>query len=345
MIYSGFDPSSISGKNILIKTFMFESGLWYLAKSLGDILSKSNNVSYIPKARYTRAGSIYVRSYPRMLNRAELIGVSHVGFSNNTPIGPQVYKSIRKHDADIIISFETLMSNSSWISYCKNRSDVEIYDVPMPEWVTKKSLISRRYSIFDKILCLTQQSLDVFRGYHNATPCGWKYMEDKGVVKRNDRIIFYHPASINTEFSTKNTDVVLMSMKKFINSRKLDVPVSLIVTGNLPGNSKDLCSGLEDILIINNYVDRQGVFNILEESNCLIAPSKIEGLGLSFFEAKAFGCSIITTNYPPMSNYGDYLCDIAGTEPGIGETRLAKVKVDDLTMEVNKYYEDFINGR
>ena len=26
---------SLSGKNVLIKTFLFESGLWYLAKSLG----------------------------------------------------------------------------------------------------------------------------------------------------------------------------------------------------------------------------------------------------------------------------------------------------------------------
>ena len=69
-----FEKNKIKNKRILIKTFTFESGLWYLAKSLGDALSENgNDVCYISKAKYVKEGrsSIFKRTYPEPLNYSE----------------------------------------------------------------------------------------------------------------------------------------------------------------------------------------------------------------------------------------------------------------------------------
>ena len=68
--------SEISGKNILIKTFLFESGLWYLAKSLGDMLEgNDNNVYYMSKARYALEDGMFIRKYPKPKHKNMLDGL------------------------------------------------------------------------------------------------------------------------------------------------------------------------------------------------------------------------------------------------------------------------------
>jgi cell division GTPase FtsZ/glycosyltransferase involved in cell wall biosynthesis len=340
-----FDISSIKNKRILIKTFMFESGLWYLAKSLGDILSKNNYVHYIPKAKYTNSGRMFSRSYPEPNNKNEFVEMNFDEFSVENSVEEQISKCIDKYNIDLIISFETLMECGQWVVNCKIKHDVEIYDVPMPEWTTKRFIESDAYKSFDKIVCLTDSCGDIFKNYNNAVRSNWLYMNKKKIEKSDDVVRFYHPASLNLKFSTKNTSNVIDAFLSFLNMDDFPVPVELVLTGGISDEYSDKCSGHDNILIIDNYIDRQGVFDILEKTNCLISPSKREGLGLSFFEAKAFGCSIITTNYPPMSDYGDYLCKVSSLVSDEKIIPLAVVKSEDILNQLKKYYEEFIMAK
>jgi len=340
-----FDISSVKNKRILIKTFMFESGLWYLAKSLGDILSKNNYVHYIPKARYTDSGRRFSRSYPEPNNKDEFVDINFDEFSAENSVEGQISKCIDKYNIDLVISFETLMECGQWVVNCKIKHDVEIYDVPMPEWTTKRFVESDAYKSFDKIICLTDSCSDIFKDYNNVVRSNWLYMKKKEVEKSDDVVRFYHPASLNLKFSTKNTSNVIDAFLSFLNTSDLQTPVELILTGGISDEHSDRCNEHDNILIINNYIDRQGVFDILEKTNCLISPSKREGLGLSFFEAKAFGCSIITTNYPPMSDYGDYLCKVSSLVSDEKIIPLAVVKSEDILNQLEKYYEEFIMAK
>jgi cell division GTPase FtsZ/glycosyltransferase involved in cell wall biosynthesis len=342
---SGFEISSIKNKNILIKTFIFESGLWYLAKSLGDILSKNNNVFYIPKARYVNNGGRFTRTYPDPNTLSDFSDIIFEKFDTKLSVEHQVSKSIEKYGADLIISFETLMENGQWVMKCKSKYDIDIFDIPMPEWVTKRFVNSRSYRIFDKVLCLTGQCKDVFKSYDNAHLAGWKYIDEEFVEKNDSSITFYHPGSLNSNFSTKNTNNVIRAFISFLKLKDFEVPVKLIVTGGLSEQLAAQCNDIDNILIINNYIDRQGVFDILKKTNCLIAPSRREGLGLSFFEAKAFGCSIITTDYPPMSEHGDYLCKASGLTKDEKIIPLVNIEPESILVELKKYYEEFIMAK
>ena len=123
-----FSVYNISNKRILIKTFLFESGLWYLAKSHGDILSANGNyVWYIPKAKYSSVGGSFKRGYPDPRNKSEFSDINIENFSEKAPVGSQILRAVKRHNADLIISFETLMQTGQWINEIKNKTGVEVY--------------------------------------------------------------------------------------------------------------------------------------------------------------------------------------------------------------------------
>ena len=219
-----------------------------------------------------------------------------------------------------------------------------IYDVPMPEWVTKSYVDNKSYKVFDKILCLTDVSYEIFKDYKNATKCSWDYVDRDLFFEPKDRacdlLRFYHAASINPDSSSKNTLEVVKAFNKF-SSEVRALPVELTITGNLTEDEFCEAGGSNNILI-NNCLDRQEISELYRSTHCIIAPSKREGLGLAFFEAKASGCSIITSNCTPMMGHSKYLCEIGSYTKDKSLVPLANIHCDEILNQLIKYYEDFI---
>src|SRR5690606_9011969 len=107
---------------VLIKTYCFESGLWYLAKSLGDQLKKQGHkVYYVPKSKYQMMSASFRRTYPEPHNPADFEDENILRMTPEQTINEQLHKYIVKYDIKYLISFETLMEKGNWITLLKRR--------------------------------------------------------------------------------------------------------------------------------------------------------------------------------------------------------------------------------
>ena len=131
------DIDKIKNTTFIFKTYLFESGLYYLARSLELVLAKNNNkVIYFPKAKYRQDGTRFIKVYPKP-TAAEYDKVNHI-LPKMSPIDSQMEDIIKDNNVQYIISFETLMNTAQWVSRLKSRTDVKIIDVPMSEWVVER---------------------------------------------------------------------------------------------------------------------------------------------------------------------------------------------------------------
>lgn len=342
--------NKIKNKNILIKTYLAESGLFYLAKSLGDILSENNNVTYISKAKYKQGelASTFRRYYPEPYDDELLDGLKHITLSDKASVGDQILNIVKSNNIDVIISFETFMRKGQWVSKVKRGSKVKVFDVPMPEWTEDRFISNNSYSMFNEIWCLTDTAYSIFSKYRARKKMSWDYVDrsvfspslDKSNIKN---LTFYHPGPVNPGFSQKNTTQVISAFTKF--SEQGSVDAKLIISGRLAEKDAVMAKKCKNIILISKVLDRKGVVDLYDGAHCVILPSTREGLGLGFYEAKAMGCGIITTDADPMNKHSDYLCEIISYNKNETPVPFALTSDVKILEQLNRYYEDYIMSK
>lgn len=333
-----------SGKNILIKTYLNESGLFYLAESLGNILSKDNNVFYVTKAKYKKVGSRYHPYFPKSSDSEMTAGKNIFTLSPSKPISLQVQAICQENDIDEIISFETFMRKAQWVTEVKNALGVSVIEVPMPEWVETNFVQNNSYRIFDKIWCLTDSAYQVFDRYPQKTRMEWDYVDRNMfaahmISKEEEKVLFYHQASLNPSFSQKNTTQVIRAFQAFSDEHPNEA--SLMITGVLSEDQLDLVKKSKNIILISEVIDRRSIADIYSRAHCVICPSTREGLGLSFFEAKSMGCGIITTDVDPMRRHTEHLCEVISYNKSESMIPHAITSAEKIFEQLNVFYKDF----
>jgi|14BtaG_2_1085337.scaffolds.fasta_scaffold00002_28 cell division GTPase FtsZ/glycosyltransferase involved in cell wall biosynthesis len=330
-------------KNILIKTYLSESGLFYLGKSLGKHLERHNNVVFMAKEKYKKDDrGMFRRFYPTPYDEAALDGLSIVKVNARDSIEGQVLKAIKTHRIDVIISLETFMRKAQWVRKAR-MAGVIVCDVPMPEWTSKQFIENNSYSIFNKILCLTETSLKVFSKYKTAERYEWDYVDRELFRPKTTKaslpaLTFYHPGALNPGFSQKNTTQVLEAFSSFSEKTKGDY--QLLVTGRLDEKQANIVNKCKKIILIPEVLDREKVAELYDESHCLIIPSTREGLGLSFYEAKAMGCEIITVDADPMNKHANYLSKVLSYNKNESPVPFAVTSSENIEEQITKYYKD-----
>jgi len=335
------DIHKVKNTTFIFKTYLFESGLYYLARSLEEVLKKNNNkVIYFPKAKYRQDGTRFIKAYPEP-SAANCDGITHVAPTKNT-VDRQLEAIAKDNNVQYIISFETLMNTGQWVKRLKSRVNLKIIDVPMAEWVVGRFVDNKSYRIFDEIWTLTDLCRKIFAEYNNASMMEWDYSSScffDGAKRDKYPLTFYHPASTHTSSggSSKNTLEVLRAFSKF--SKEGDV--KMIVSGLLSKAEEAEAKKCRNILIINKNVDRKDILEAYEKSHCLLAPSLREGLGLAFFEAKAAGCDIITSNADPMRIHTKYLCEISEESIDNSLIPITRCDANSILKQLRTYYEDY----
>jgi glycosyltransferase involved in cell wall biosynthesis len=335
---------------ILIKTFTFESGLYYLAKSLGDkLLAEGHTVIYIPKSRYINRGNMFARTYQEPENPEDFSRDIIKKFLPHRTIDSQILSMVVKYNADYIISFETLMEKSQWITVVKRKTGVKVIDVPMIEWVTPRFLDGGSYRIFDEVWTLTDVCHDKFSKYYDhAKRTSWDFVDRDlfhPVERDSEEITFYHAGSLNENHSSKNTGNVLKAFDLFI---KRDSPKArLSLTGIINDrDSRKIIERHTNIHALDGVSSRGDIAKLYQNTDCILAPSSREGLGLSFFESLACGCKLITTDAKPMNSHKTpYLCDVSSTKNDGSLIPKAIVEAEGIYRQIKKVYEDIQNGR
>lgn len=335
---------------VLIQTYCFESGLWYLAKALGDLLERQGHrVLYVPKGKYSKIGSHYLRDYPEPKNFDDFKDIEILKMIAEKSVNEQIGNYIVKHDIKYFICFETLMEKSNWLTLIQRRfhRKLKIIDVPMIEWVTPKFLTARSYRMFDEIWALNDLCFKKFdeAGYENIRKISWPVV-DASLFNTEGRevhgsITFLHLGSTNPDYSSKNTELVIKTFDEFVKREKPYLECKLIVRGKIPKKCKNLVEKHGNIIKYNEVLPREKLAELYKKSDCVVAPSSKEGLSLALYEAQATGCKIITTDAEPM-NYIDtpYLCDVTSLKSDRSLIPIANVNNISLYKNFCKVYED-----
>jgi glycosyltransferase involved in cell wall biosynthesis len=332
-------------QTILIKTYLHESGLFYLAKSLGDLLKKAGHkVIYMPKSKYLLRGSLFNRTYLKANDEDLLNGeIVHL-CDERKSIESQVINASVKYNATVLISFETLMEKSHWIYKVKHITGMKIIDVPMIEWVSENLLNGKSYVLFDEIWCLTDQCYEYFNKYSKAKRISWDYIDHDlfSTVQKEEGVVrFYHAGSLNDEYSTKNTDLVIKAFERFSEKNPNS---ELIVSGLIKDRETlNIVKKHNNIIVIDGVLKREDMIDIYKKSHCVVIPSSREGLGMSLYEASACGSLVITTNCPPMNEFNTkYLCNTSGIKRDRSLVPLNILSVDSIYDQMINVYGDIV---
>ena len=273
---------NIANSKICIVSYIHESGLYYLAKYFfDDLINKGNEIVWIPKIRYKLKNGTYNREVEMPIGSKVPNAVSILSLDDYCDF-------FKKNTFDHILSFETNM-REEWV---KKNID-KITDIPMIEWVDVRFL--SYYKFLKKIICLNQFTFNKLRENNNCEVIKFA-LPHIGVKKQG---FCYHQASLNSDYSSKNTDSVIRAFK--------NIDENLVITGILSESQQKCLSGNIKYL---GVVSRFEVLNLYAKANALVAPSSIEGFGLQIYEAKSYGCKIICSDFPTIKCLADYTINL-----------------------------------
>lgn len=112
--------------------------------------------------------------------------------------------------------------------------------------------------------------------------------------------------------------------------------IRLMISGFIGANIND-----KRVSYLGRKISRQQIYSAYSNADCIISPSTREGLGMCFYEAKKFGCDIITTDADPMREHSKYLCRVSGYNKSDSLIPFSIIQPSAILEQINKYYEDF----
>lgn len=168
------------------------------------------------------------------------------------------------------------------------------------DYYTEKTL--PLFNIYDFLICNTHRHMQAMNFHKNAKYMKWGtdislYNTDKNV--KNKDVTFFHSVGMSPR---KGTDVLIDA---FIEG-ELYKKSKLIVHTQIP--IENVCSYTNNelskynIQIIQKTVTAPGLYYL---GDIYVYPTRLDGLGLTMYEALASGLPVITTNYPPMNEVVD----------------------------------------
>ena len=264
---------------IAIKTFLNTSGL----NRLSQIMMHEKTGYVIPKESWVFERGRYIKKI----------------YIDKKCI-PKGFRLWNGESIDKVYSFETSMIDNRWIYDLKSKGII-VSDIPMIEWVERKKFEQNKYSIFDEIICLNDYCYNIFKERYKSAKrvCFELNNEQKNInIKEN---VIYHQASCSSFNPFKNTDAVI---EAFLN---LKSNFRLIITGVLNDSQIKKINGTS--IQYKGVLNYEDILEIFSYSKFYLAPSLQEGLSIPLYEAKRYRCKIITTDFSPMKEVGDYLCE------------------------------------
>lgn len=177
------------------------------------------------------------------------------------------------------------------------------------------------YDLFDFLICNTKRHMQAMEKHKQKYYIEWGTDIDlyRPQYIQHDSLTFFHSAGMSQR---KGTDILVNA---FIHG-KLYINSSLIIHTQVP--IEKLCNYTEKeleqygISIIQKTVAAPGLYHL---GDVYVYPTRLDGLGLTMYEALSCGLPMITTDFPPMSEVGN------------GEI-VKRVKVKDFYCRADAYY-------
>ena len=275
--------------NIGIVTTWFERGAAYVSKAYLESLKKEGHKVYI----YARGGENMAIGDSKWNTENVTWGKKLRGNNINRN---NFFKWILENKLDTILFNE---QNNYYILYLTKKKFPEIKLAAYVDYYTEDSLIL--FNVYDFVICNTKRHMQALDQHPQAFYLKWG--TDINLFKPTeipkDQITFFHSVGMSDR---KGTDIL----------------INAFITGNLYEKSKliihtqipieQVCKYKKTELqkysveIIEKTVTAPGLYHL---GDIYVYPTKLDGLGLTMYEALACGLPVITTNYPPMNEIID----------------------------------------
>ena len=180
------------------------------------------------------------------------------------------------------------------------------------------------FRIYDFLICNTHRHMQAMEFHPQKFYIEWgtdidKYKPGDKAYDNHEKIRFFHSAGMSTR---KGTDILVNS---YINSN-LKSNSELILHTQLP--CKQICGYEKEelekngITVIERTVTPPGLYFM---GDVYVYPTRLDGLGLTMYEALACGMPLITSDFPPMNEVGN-------------DEIVKRVKIKDYYCRGDAYY-------
>ena len=271
--------------NIGIVTTWFERGAAYVSRAYMELLQSEGHNVYI----YARGGEVFAKEDTNWNQPNVTWGERYRSTKISTK---DFYKWIEKNNIEAILfneqqNFEIVAKVKKDYSNIKICAYIDYYTERTLHW----------YNMYDFVICNTFRHIQAMDKHPQSYYLKWGTDTDIFSPReiQNSCVTFFHSVGMSHR---KGTDILINA---FIEG-KLYKNSKLIIHTQIPIQkvSKYEKEQLEEynIQIIEKTVKAPGLYHL---GDVYVYPTRLEGLGLTIYEALACGLPVITTDYPPMN--------------------------------------------
>lgn len=258
-----------------------EVGAAYVTKSYIDLLKENHDIYVYPRG---------IRKNYKKNSIWDLENVENTPNLANTNIKWSHFNRwIKKNELDVIF-FNEQVNMLPVLKIKKNYPDIKIgtyVDYYTEEMIPK-------FKWFDFIICNTQRHYSVFKNIHEQVYyIKWGVDIDlftENDVKKDGMFTFFHSSGWANR---KGTDILL---KVFIEYEIYKKSKLLIHTQK--GQNIDFDYSKYNIEIVNETISHPGIYH---KGDAYVYPTRLEGLGLTMYEALVSGLPLIVPDNGPMN--------------------------------------------
>ena len=201
------------------------------------------------------------------------------------------------------------------------------------------------FSHYDFVICNTKRHFRVFQWHPQAFYIPWGtdialFQPSEKRSQDKDKVVFFHSAGFSPR--RKGTDQVLEAFRiltKEYNNCKLIIHSQINLDTELLKDVKD-----RNIELIVDTISAPGIYHY---GDIYLYPSVLDGLGLTIAEALSSGLVVISTDTPPMNEFGDEKICKRIKVKGFHSRRdgyywpVAEIDTNDLYKKMTEVMEDY----
>lgn len=274
--------------NIGFVSTWFERGAAYVTRQYMNSLEKGNNLFV-----YARGGELKAKGDP-VWDKPNVTWGKDLSLTRINKA--HFFKWVKKNKIEVILfneqhEFYIVTETKKHFPQIKLGSYIDYY--------TQKTI--PLYDIYDFIICNTKRHMEAFRNNERKYYVPWGTDIDlfKPQFEFNSncqQTVFFHSAGMADR---KGTDLVIEAfIRGKIDSKNAKLIIHTQNKLSLKYDETEL--NKHNIEVITKTVTAPGLYHL---GDVYVYPTKLEGIGLTIFEAAACGLPVIISNNPPMNEF------------------------------------------
>ena len=277
-----------------IVTTWFERGASYVSSIYMQLLEKEGHEVYI----YARGGENHESQYSEKWNKSNV--TRDMKYLDSKISHTKMNKWIKKNRLEAIF-FNEQKDDYSILIYIK-RKFPQIKIAAYVDYYTEDTLSF--FDFYDFLICNTHRHIQAMISHQQKyyIPWGTDINLYKNISSVHEKITFFHSVGMS---SRKGTDILVAAYIEGECYKKSKLIIHTQIPIERVCNLKKEQLEMYGIQIIEKTVPAPGLYYL---GDVYVYPTRLDGLGLTMYEALSSGLPMITTNFPPMNEVGDSSC-------------------------------------